>query len=103
MRKVSRKQSRAQIWKAMSDESTSWYDPSIRTILTPRTSKPATGPLWSESRNPFSTEGMYSDGIRPPVTSFSKTNCSVEPSGIGSRVPLMWAYWPEPPVCLRCL
>ena len=38
LRNVSRKQSRAQIWKAMSDESTSWYEPSWSIILTPMTS-----------------------------------------------------------------
>ena len=37
-RKVSRKQSRAQISKAMVEESTSWYEPSSSRILTPMTS-----------------------------------------------------------------
>ena len=100
---VSRKQSRAQISKAMVEESTSWYDPSSSRICTPMTSYPATGPLCSDSRKPFSTDGIYSEGIRPPVTLFSKTKGSGDWGSSGISLPTTWAYCPEPPVCFLCL
>ena len=35
--KYSRKQSRAQIWNAISELSTSWYEPSLRITFSPTT------------------------------------------------------------------
>ena len=63
---VSRKQFWAQTMNAMSELSTSWYLPSLRSILMPTTGKPATGPLASMLRKPFSMAGMKFVGMRPP-------------------------------------
>ena len=60
----------------------------------------AIGPLASIERKPFSTAGMNCLGIRPPTTSSSKRKFSSASSGSTSSRPTMWAYWPEPPVCL---
>ena len=63
----------------------------------------AIGPLVNSERKPFSTGGMYCLGTRPPTTFSSNMKFSSASSGSDSRRPTMWAYWPEPPVCLRCL
>ena len=47
---------------------------------------------------PASTEGMYSFGMRPPVTVFSKTYPFSSPVR-GSRSTTTRANWPDPPVC----
>ena len=48
---------------------------------------------------PASTDGMYSRGMRPPVTLL--TNSYSAPSAVssGSSLMITLAYWPEPPVC----
>src|SRR5438105_1470841 len=52
-------------------------------------------PFLSASSTPFSIAGMYSFGMRPPTTSFSKTK--PPPGGSGSSVSQQWPYWPRPP------
>ena len=45
--------------------------------------------------NPFSTEGMYSLGMRPPMTLSSKTKFTPSvrsSSGIGPMRPTIWPY-----------
>ena len=53
-------------------------------IFIESSSKPARGPLFIASLKPFSTEGMYSFGIFPPVTLFSNLNPS--PGLVASKV-----------------
>ena len=60
---------------------------------------PAATPCANCARTPFSTLGMYSFGIRPPTTFSSNSKATSESSGSGSKRPLIWANWPEPPVC----
>ena len=55
------------ILNAISDESTSWYDPSKRVTLTSTTGNPAKMPVASVSRMPWSTGLMYSRGMVPPT------------------------------------
>src|SRR5665648_336048 len=47
----------AAILKAISFESTSWYEPSYKTAFTPTTLRPASGPFSVHSLSPFSTAG----------------------------------------------
>ena len=57
----------AAILKAISDESTSWYDPYTRVALRSTVGNPASTPDCMASWMPASTAGMYSLGITPPV------------------------------------
>ena len=56
----------------MSEESTAWYWPSLRTTRTPMTGKPMSWPFFMTARKPLSQEGMNSRGMRPPLTSFDE-------------------------------
>ncbi|KAG1244695.1 hypothetical protein G6F65_021653 [Rhizopus arrhizus] len=62
---------------AISEESTSWYEPNTSFTLTSTTGKPASGPLVMVSRRPFSTDGMNSFGITPPVMSLMNRKSSL--------------------------
>ena len=53
---------RAAIWKASTDESTSWYDPSYRVATRSTTGNPARAPLLIISSRPLVTPGIYSLG-----------------------------------------
>src|SRR5690625_1326044 len=64
------------ILKAISLESTSWYDPSYSVALTSINGYPANTPFSMDSLIPCSTDGMYSLGTTPPTILFSKTNPS---------------------------
>ena len=55
------------ILNAISDESTSWYLPSVSVARTSTVGYPASTPAVMASWMPASTEGMYSLGMRPPV------------------------------------
>ena len=44
---------------------------------------------------PCSTEGMYSDGMAPPLILLTKSKPS---SGAGSTLITTWPNWPRPPV-----
>jgi hypothetical protein len=59
------------ILNAISEESTSWYEPSTRVALTSTMGYPASTPSQA-SWMPWSTDGMYSLGMRPPVILSSK-------------------------------
>ena len=58
------------ILNAISEESTSWYEPSTSVTLTSTTGKPASTPESMASWMPWSTEVMYSFGIEPPTILF---------------------------------
>ena len=73
LRAASRKAAVAAILKAMSDESTSWCLPSVRVTFRSTTGKPARGPVVMASCMPLSTAGMYSRGMRPPLTSLANS------------------------------
>ena len=60
------------ILNAISDESTSWYEPSYSSMRTSSIGKPARMPRVSASLMPSSIGLMNSFGIEPPVVSFSK-------------------------------
>ena len=55
------------ILNAISDESTSWYEPSIRLTLMSTIGKPARTPVSMASMMPASTGAMYSRGTEPPT------------------------------------
>ena len=55
------------ILNAISDESTSWYLPSVRIARMSTVGYPASTPEVIASWMPWSTEGMYSLGMRPPL------------------------------------
>ena len=61
---------------AISEESVSWYLPSVRVTRTSTIGYPARGPLSSASSTPFSTAGMNSVGIDPPLTLLTKSKPS---------------------------
>ena len=61
------------ILNAISDESTSWNAPSRRVSFKFTRGYPARMPYCIASCAPASTEGMYSRGMRPPVTLFSNS------------------------------
>ena len=86
------------ILNAISEESTSWWLPSIRSTATSTSGNPASGPFSSDDCNPASTELMYSRGITPPRMLSANTYPS--PGSDGRRLITTTAYWPEPPVCL---
>ena len=87
------------------------YDPNTSLAVTPTTAKPARGPLVMVSRMPFSTEGMNSFGITPPVISLRNRKSSLMSAAYFSRSSSVmgdistttWPYWPLPPDCLACL
>ena len=56
---------------------------------------PATTPVLSASRIPFSTDGINSLGTTPPLVASSKIN--PPPEGKGSTVITTWPYCPLPP------
>ena len=62
-----------QILKASSEESTSWKLPSSSVTFTSTTWYPASTPESMAPWTPWSTQGMNSFGIAPPVTLSSNT------------------------------
>ena len=62
--------------KAISEESVSWYLPSVSVTRTSTIGKPAFTPDSSASSMPFSTAGMNSDGTDPPLILFTKSKPS---------------------------
>ncbi len=93
--------SEAAILNANSEESTSWYDPSYNVTLISTIGYPATTPVSIASCNPFSTAGINSLGMVPPLISSANTN--PPPLSIGSTFIFTWPYCPLPPVCLTNL
>mmetsp|Transcript_7535 Transcript_7535/g.25508 ORF Transcript_7535/g.25508 Transcript_7535/m.25508 type:complete len:202 (-) Transcript_7535:1422-2027(-) len=93
---------RPAISKASTDESTSWYWPSMRRALTPSTGKPATTPLESTLSMPFCTPGQYSLGMAPPLISDSNTK-SASALSMGSSIIFTLANCPLPPLCFLCV
>ncbi|MCY1229437.1 hypothetical protein D9M72_418010 [compost metagenome] len=69
---------------AFSFESTSWYEPNVSVTFTSTTGKPARMPFGSVSTIPFSTAGMYSRGITPPL--MASMNSKPLPGSCGSSV-----------------
>ena len=59
--------------EGVSDESTSWYWPSVRMTRTPMTGKPISSPFFIAAWNPLSQAGMNSRGMRPPLTSLTNS------------------------------
>ena len=59
--------------------------------------KPISDPVSAVSRMPFSTDGIYSFGTLPPLTSSVKTK--PEPRSPGVTLMRISANWPEPPDC----
>merc|ERR1719183_2874973 len=94
---------RPAISKAMTEESTSWYEPSTKVALQPMTGKPASTPLDMMDSRPLATPGMYSLGTAPPLISWSNMKPEVAPSSdsasSGSNLTTILANWPEPPDC----
>ena len=60
---------RAAARKAISLESTGWYEPSYTATRTPVSGYPAITPSLMVSCTPLSTAGMSERGMRPPTTS----------------------------------
>ena len=88
------------ILNAISDESTSWYDPSYRVTFTSTKGYPAITPDSRASLHPFSTAGIYSLGITPPVILLTNSNSL---PGFGSSIILTCPYCPLPPDCFAYL
>jgi hypothetical protein len=78
--------------KAMSEESTEWYDPSISVTATSTTGKPPSVPRCRKSDTPISTDGMNERGTTPPVI-FS-SNWKPEPRGSGLMSSTTSPNWP---------
>ena len=76
------------------------YDPSYNVTFTSTTGYPATTPLSRASLHPFSTAGIYSLGITPPVILLTNSNSF---PGFGSRIILTCPYCPLPPDCFAYL
>ena len=76
------------IWNAISDESTSWYEPSYTFACTPSTGNPPRIPDFVASSIPSPTAGIYSLGIAPPTTVDSNLNVSSPFGSIGSNLTL---------------
>ena len=76
------------MWNAISEESTSWYDPSYTVACTPSTGNPAMIPDCAASSIPSPTAGIYSLGMLPPTTVDSNLNCSSPFGSIGSNLTL---------------
>ncbi len=85
----------AAVLKAISDESTSWNEPSSKVALTFTTGKPCRIPSMRACLIPDSTAGIYSRGMAPPTILFTNSKLSSP----GSRRRTIWANWPLPPVC----
>jgi hypothetical protein len=83
------------ILNAISEESTSWYEPSTSSTRTSTIGYPALTPDPSASSIPCSTAGMNSDGTTPPLILLTKSKPS---PGAGSALITTWPYWPRPPV-----
>ena len=81
---------------AISDESTSWYEPSMSVALMSITGNPATTPPASASTTPCSMARQNSRGTAPPTIFDSHSNPA--PRSSGSSVRTAWPYWPLPPV-----
>ena len=64
-----RKPMRAAVLKAISLESTEWYDPSNTVHLISTMGYPARKPSSMASRTPLSTAGMRPFGMAPPLIS----------------------------------
>ena len=79
-------------------ESTAWKDPSFNVIFIASISKPAKGPFFIASLNPFSTEGINSLGILPPLILLINSKPGF-PSSAGSIVKEISANLPLPPDC----
>ena len=92
--------SEAAILNAISEESTSWYDPSWSVALTSTIGYPAKTPPARASCKPLSVTGMYSLGTTPPTT--ASTNSYPLP-GFGSKLTQTCPYCPLPPDCLMYL
>ncbi len=92
----------AAIWNAISDESTSWYDPSTRITFTSVTGYPASTPLFADAKTPFLTAGINSRGMAPLL--ILSTNVIPAPGvSCGSISKTTCPYWPRPPDCAMCL
>ena len=89
------------ILNAISDESTSWNEPSYKVAFISTIGYPATTPLAIASSMPFSVGLMYSLGITPPL--ISSTNSNPSPRSLGSSLIHTSPYWPRPPDCLTNL
>ena len=59
--------------------------------------KPISDPVSAVSRMPFSTDGIYSRGMLPPLTWSRKM--MPEPRSPGVSDTLTSPNWPEPPDC----
>ncbi|MNJ46620.1 hypothetical protein D3C77_417550 [compost metagenome] len=82
--------------KAISLESTSWYEPSNTVAFKPISGYPATTPFCICSSMPFWIAGMYSRGTTPPTTSLTNSRPSL-PSSPGAKRIQQCPYWPRPP------
>ena len=63
----------ATVSKDCESESTGWKEPSFKVTFIDSTGKPARGPFIIAALNPFSTAGINSLGILPPLTSLINT------------------------------
>ena len=79
-------------------ESTAWNEPSLRVTFIASTSNPAKGPFFIASLKPFSTEGINSFGILPPLISLMNSR-PVLPSSAGPISNIISANLPRPPDC----
>ena len=79
-------------------ESTGWNEPSLSVTFIESTSNPAKGPFFIESLKPFSTDGIYSLGMFPPLIRFTNSSPDL-PFSPGSIVNTISANLPLPPVC----
>jgi len=84
--------------KESESESTAWKEPSLRVTFIASISNPARGPFFIASLKPFSTEGINSLGILPPLIKLINSN-PVFPSSAGSIVNTISANLPLPPDC----
>ena len=85
------------ILKAISEESTVWYEPS-KSSPARRSSRSRRAALsGSTSRMPFSTAGMNWRGMTPPT--MPSTNSKPVPRGSGETPTQESPNWPRPPVC----
>ena len=79
-------------------ESTAWKDPSLRVTFIASISKPAKGPFFIASLKPFSTDGINSRGMLPPLILLINSKPDL-PSSAGSIVKDISANLPLPPDC----
>ena len=85
----------AAILNAISEESTSWYEPSTNVALKSITGYPASIPLSAASLIPSSIGLIYSLGTAPPTILLS--NLIPLPGSNGSISIHTSPYWPCPP------